>query len=51
LEELRASNFAYLEEKYGVRGGSLAEKFPLDKEYHIMLGLTKREKVPEGISV
>jgi hypothetical protein len=34
-----------------VIGGSDIGKFPVDKEYHIMLGLTKREKVIEGISV
>jgi hypothetical protein len=34
-----------------VIGGSDIGKFPVDKEYQIMLGLTKREKVIEGISV
>jgi hypothetical protein len=52
LEELRASNFSYLQEKYTVISGSAdAGKYPVDKEYHMMLGLTKREKVIEGISV
>jgi hypothetical protein len=34
-----------------IAGSADDAKFPVDKEYHIMLGLTKREKVIEGISV